>query len=292
MGSLVTVPKSLFSASVAGRVETAGGEVFIKAAPPNSWMAADFRVEASVLPGLPTGVFAPSLLGLLEDEEWVVLCLTVVDGRHPAQPWRDEDLRRVVTSYQHRAVLLDPAPTGCSTLRTVAELIDSTPKFRVWRDVAAGVERGLPLSDIDPWCRDNLPLLAALEGDWVQATRGQALVHFDPRADNQLIHPSGQVWVIDWSRSCRAGAWVDLVTLACSAQGDGHDMTTALTHGSLADQNVASRIDAYLAALAGYWLEVSATPDPRAPRSFQQRSGRGAIELLRRRLHEAGLGSG
>jgi hypothetical protein len=45
-----------------------------------------------------------------------------------------------------------------------------------------------------------------------------------------------------------------------------------------------SHVDAYLAALAGYWLDICSTPDPNAPRDFQQRSAAGALELLRRRL--------
>jgi hypothetical protein len=156
----------------------------------------------------------------------------------------------------------------------------------VWRDLLSGLGRGVDLVSLPRWCEQNLELLASLEARWVEASVGSALLHFDPRADNQLIDDVA-LWLIDWSRSCRGAPWVDLVTLACSLHADGHDMSAALEHQPVPGPAQAHQVNAYLAALAGYWLEVSATPDPHAPQRYQRRAARGAVALLRHRLSRA-----
>jgi hypothetical protein len=287
----VRTPESAFSSSVAGVVDTAAGSVFVKASPSGSWMAADYAVEATVLRALPAAAGAPAVLDLLDDGRWRVLCVTVVEGRRPAQPWSGPVAGRVVAAYERRSLLLDPAPSGCAGLRSVADLIGGTPRFRVWRDLVAGRVRSVTTADLDPWCRAHLRRLADLEGRWAGATAGAALVHFDPRADNILVH-GDDVRLVDWSRACLGAPWVDLATLAPAMQADGHDLTGALSHGPVLSGVSPWRVDAYLAALAGYWLDVgTAAPDAAsnassdaALRDFQRRSARGALALLRHRL--------
>ncbi|MCZ0978819.1 hypothetical protein O1L60_05005 [Streptomyces diastatochromogenes] len=107
----------------------------------------------------------PSLLMALDLDGWVVLVLEDVDGVTPAQPWRPDELRRVLAATAELSVLLDPSPVGAPT---IADRFGE--KFRGWRRLAAASEAGTDdLAWLDPWARRRLARLADREAAWTTA---------------------------------------------------------------------------------------------------------------------------
>ncbi|WP_232635926.1 hypothetical protein [Streptomyces sp. 8ZJF_21] len=101
-----------FSEGLAARVRLENGKrAFIKAA--SSLMApaeADFhRREIAVSEQLPGEVPAPRLLDAYDDGTWVVLAFEEIPGQLPAQPWRREELNRVLAADRRRPPA-DPRP--------------------------------------------------------------------------------------------------------------------------------------------------------------------------------------
>ena len=188
LGSPVTAfhpPTTIFGSEFAGTVQLGDGRsVFVKASASPTLMA-DCQVEAMVGEALPEQVSSPRLRLNVDDGTWRVLCFDAVDGHHPGRPWAKEDFVSILASFDERAQFLDPAPAALTSLRTVAELIAPTNKFTVWRDLAGGQSRRLRMADLPTWASHNLDRLASLESDWQSEASGQALLHFDPRSDNQ-----------------------------------------------------------------------------------------------------------
>lgn len=114
LGSRVVQARSQrggFSPGTADRVVTAAGRrAFVKAvgAGLNENSPALLRREAGALQDMPESVAAPRLLAVHEDIDWVVLVLEDVEGRHPATPWVDQEVRAAISAL---AALSDnPAP--------------------------------------------------------------------------------------------------------------------------------------------------------------------------------------
>ncbi|GAA0680871.1 hypothetical protein GCM10009548_59420 [Streptomyces malaysiensis subsp. malaysiensis] len=108
-----------FSEGLAARVRLENGKrAFIKAA--SSLMApaeADFhRREIAVSEQLPGEVPAPRLLDAYDDGTWVVLAFEEIPGQLPAQPWRREELNRVLAA-DRREPPADPRPRPRSAQR-------------------------------------------------------------------------------------------------------------------------------------------------------------------------------
>ena len=140
---------------------------------------------------------------------------------------------------------------------------------------------------LDPWSRDHLAELIALEAGWRDAIVGDTLLQFDTRADNMLLGDD-HVWLVDWPHAVVGAPWVDLMGFLPSAVLDGAPDPEAiwLAHplGAAAD---ADRADAVLAAFTGYFLRQSTRPPPPGiptVRAFQRAQGDIALAWLGRRL--------
>jgi aminoglycoside phosphotransferase (APT) family kinase protein len=273
-----------FSPGLAARLRLADGRrAFVKAVgpEPNPDSPAIHRDEAHAMALLPRAAPAPRLLWSLDRDGWVALAFEDVDGTHPALPWRQDELRRVLGMVAGLAALA-PAPPG---LPTIAErLADS---FAGWRRLAAAHAAGADdLAGLDPWAARHLHRLADLEAGWPAATEGRTLVHGDLRADNLLLTPT-RVVAVDWPYACAGAAWADLLLLLPSVtmQGGPDPEPTFAAHPVAAGADPRA-VTTALAAWAGFLVAGSRLPPPPGLptlRAFQLGQGRVALGWLRRR---------
>ncbi|WTY92488.1 phosphotransferase [Sphaerisporangium sp. NBC_01403] len=102
-----------FSPGAAVRLTLANGKrAFAKAVgpEPNPESAGIYRAEARIAAALPAEVPAPELLASFDSGGWVALLFEDVDGRPPADPWRSDELERVLSALDRLAVALTPSP--------------------------------------------------------------------------------------------------------------------------------------------------------------------------------------
>lgn len=248
-----------FSPGVAARVRCADGtRRFVKAvsAEVNHESRQLHRQEASVLADLDQaiaagGLPAPRLRGTAELAPWFALVVDDVPGRHPALPWRDDELGLVLAALGRLAEA--PAP---ATVPAIGEYFGTA--FTGWRTLAAtpGDDR------IDPWARARLGELAGLEATWAARAEGDTLLHADVRADNLLLTSDGVV-LVDWPHACRGAAFADVVFFAPSVAMQGGPEPAAVLARSPTGRG-ASRdaVAAVVCALAGFFTERSLQPPP------------------------------
>ena len=274
-----------FSPGVAARLRLAGGRrAFVKAVgpEPNPDSPGAHRSEARMMAALPRSAPAPRLLWSLDRHGWVALAFEDVDGAHPAQPWRPDQLRRVLEMVAAMAAALTPAPPGIPLI--VDRVRDS---FVGWRRLAAANAAGDDdLAGLDPWAARPLQRLADLEAGWPAATEGPTLLHSDLRADNLLLTPT-RVVAVDWPWACVGAAWVDLLLLLPSVamQGGPDPEPTFATHPVAAGADPAA-VTTALGAWAGFLIDGSRQPPPPGLptlRAFQLGQGLVALDWLRRR---------
>ncbi|NUW40734.1 aminoglycoside phosphotransferase family protein [Nonomuraea rhodomycinica] len=261
-----------FSPAAAVRLRTAGGRrAFVKAVgpEPNPESVRIYRAEAVIAAALPASVPAPRLLTTFEAEGWVVLVFEDIEGRHPAMPWRRDELDLVLAAVERMSAALTPAPV---TAPPVAELFADS--FRGWRRLVDEDVTGL-----DPWALRHLDRLAELESGWGEAAAGDTLLHSDLRADNILL-AGDQVYVVDWPWACVGASWFDRVCMLPSVGMQGGPMP----HELVTDPDPA--ITAAVAAITGYLVRQGRRPDPPGLptlRAFQRAQGTVALDWLRRR---------
>ncbi|GEA84655.1 MAG: aminoglycoside phosphotransferase family protein [Cellulomonas sp.] len=246
-----------FTEGFASRLELADHtRVFVKAATASRGEHAHpaYRHEARVVALLPETVAAPRLLWSVEAGDWVVLGFEDVEGATPQRPWQPDELAAVLAALEGLAEALTPAPDALLPLGTTADL-DGDLHF--WRRCASG-EVDLALVP-GPW-RARVAELAVREGAWAQAASGTTAVHFDLRDDNVLLATDGRVLVCDWNWIQLAAPWVDLVGLLVSVHGDGLDAERILATHSLTRDVPRASIDAFLVALAGYFVDAAGRP--------------------------------
>lgn len=252
-----------FSPGVAARLALADGRrVFVKAIgpAPNPDSPEFHRREARIVAALPERVPAPRLQWSLDDAAsgWVVLAFEDVDGRHPAQPWRPEELDRVLGALAELADELTPSPLP-DTL--VARASDAFREYiHGWRMLRDEQQEGLPR--LDAWSARHLEELIALEAAAPAAAAGETLLHFDVRADNMLLTPE-RVWLVDWPHAHVGAAWVDVVCFAPSVamQGGPPPEELIARHPACRAADPAA-ITAAVAALAGFFTHRSLQPPP------------------------------
>ncbi|WP_369373419.1 phosphotransferase family protein [Streptomyces sp. cg36] len=282
--SAVTQPGG-FSPGVAARARLADGRrLFLKAVgpEPNPDTPALHRAEARITAALPAEAPVPRLLLSVEDAGWVVLAFEDVEGRTPEQPWRGDELRRVLGASAALGALLDPAPVEAPT---VGERLGE--KFRGWRRLSDAYGRDPRAVEwLDPWALRNLGRLAEREETWQTAVSGTALVHGDLRADNVLL-TEDRVMVVDWPWAAVGAAWFDVVNMGPSVLMRGGPETAALLDAHLAERGAdPDDVTTVLTALTGYFLHQSTqAPPPGLPtlRAFQGAQGEAALRWLRRR---------
>jgi len=270
-----------FSPGIAARVVLAHGRrAFVKAVGDTNPDAPKLhRAEARIAAALPPTAPAPRLLGVIDSGGWVVLAFEDVDGRLPAQPWRTDELARVLAATGDLARTLTPAPIDAPPAAARFHTLG-----RGWRLLAEDAES---LAGADPWVRAHLTELASLERGWDGAVSGGTLAHGDLRADNILLTRE-QVVFVDWPWACLAPPWFDLVAMLPNVVMNGgpapEDILAA--HPAAAEADSAA-VTTVVAALAGTWTYLGGRPDPPGlptVRAFQRAHAAVALRWLRQRL--------
>ena len=270
-----------FSPGLAATVELEDGRRFFAKAvgpEPNADSPELHRREARVAAALPPETPAPRFLFSVEnDTGWVALVFEDVDGREPELPWRRDELDRVLEAVTALSEALTPAPIDAPPVSEhYAQL------FHGWRTLAEDPPGGL-----DSWSVDHLKELAELEAVWEQAAEGETLLHADIRADNVLLTEDRVVFV-DWPHVCLGAPWVDLLAFLPSVgMQAGPKPWELFDDHPVAREADPERVNAVLAALAGFFVHRSTMPPPPGLptlREFQRAQGAESLAWLRRRL--------
>jgi hypothetical protein len=256
------------------------GGVFVKAvgAALNPESPGFHRREAVVSAALPPAPEFPRLLDVYDDGDWVALAFDAIDGRPPAHPWDEHELRAAVHALDtlHDALTPNPVQDAPSAVDRLQHL------FGGWAALAALAR---PPEGLDAWSVRHLDRLAALESGWRDAVAGPTLLHLDVRSDNLLVTSGGVVFV-DWPHACVGVPVLDLVAWAPSVALEGGPAP----EGLVALSESASRVDrgvlaVLVAAFGGFLVEHSLRPPPPGLptlRSFQAAQGEVALAWLRR----------
>ncbi|MEU5940419.1 phosphotransferase [Micromonospora sp. NPDC047548] len=271
-----------FSPGTADRVRTAGGRrAFVKAVSPaqNAHSVTLHRAEGAVAAALPASAPTPRLLGRHDDGEWVALVFADVDGRHPATPWRTDELTTVLDTMAAMAATLTPDPVRHAPTAVERLAYD----FTGWDRIAAD-----PPVDVDPWARSRLDDLRASAARGLAALDGDTLCHLDVRADNLLVDPAGAVTVVDWPHACRGPAWLDTALLLVNVQlHGGHDTEALLRRLPLTTGVDPDALTGVYAGLAGFFTDAARQPPPPGiptVRAFQQAQADALLPWIRHRM--------
>ena len=272
-----------FSPGLAARLRLDDGRwVFAKAiaADVSETGAALHRAEARIAGALPPDVPAPRLLGSYDDGQLVALLFALVDGRQPHEPWRPDELGRVLDAMTVLATMLTPAPIQ------VPSLVDTFGGPRRWRDLAEAPADQDAVAAVSRWAVDHLATLTELESRWPSAAAGQTLLHCDVRADNVLLTEDDVVFV-DWPHARVGAAYLDLLFMLPSAALHGVDPEAVAATHPLTRSVDPDDIDAVLATIAAFFVFHSIEPPPPGlptVRKFQRLQGAATVEWLARRL--------
>lgn len=266
-----------FSPGLAARLVTGDGRrCFVKAVSEqaNPDTPHIHRREAEVVAALPAAAPVPRLLWTYDQDGWVALGFEDIDGRTPAQPWRDDELHLVVDSLRRLHELLTPSPIASETAADA--LATHIKGWDELREDPAG---------LDAWAARNLGRLVDLEAQAPAASDGATLLNFDVRADNLLIS-GDKVYFIDWPWARIGAAFVEWVAFAPSVSMQGGPKPEQLLRmAGLGDVDGAA-INAVLASLTGYLIAYSLRPPPPGiptVRAFQAAQGEIALAWLRER---------
>jgi hypothetical protein len=212
-----------FSPGAAARLRLANGRsAFVKALGVDVHRPSVglYRREAASMPHLPAGLPVPRLLDVYDDGEWVALVYEEVNGRHPAIPWRPDELERVAGAMADLAAALQSSPwPGAPAFADVHGAF-----LGAWRELGHH-------PDVAPWLRQRLDRLAEQEVDLAEPVRGDALLHTDIRSDNLLLTPDGGVVFLDWAWTCNGAPWLDLVLFALTVNMEGGADAELLVYG-------------------------------------------------------------
>lgn len=263
-----------FSPGLAAILERRDGyRIFVKACGPeqNPQSPGIHRREASIVSRLPSGIPVSRFLWAYDEapDGWVALAFEVIDGRMPAQPWRADELDRVIAAMAALAASLTPSPLPEGTVRSAPETFAST--FCGWGKLAAA-----PAPQLDAWSVRHLGLLADLELRAPEAVRGDTLLHVDIRADNILLTDSS-VYFVDWPHARIGAAWVDVIGFAPSVAMQGgpepEELFGRFPYATTAERDA---VTAGIAAIGGYFTwQALQPPPPGLPtvRAFQAAQG-------------------
>lgn len=275
-----------FSPGVAARLRLADGcSAFVKAAgpEPNPDTPHIHRRERLIARALPPNVPAPRLLDAIDEDGWIVLLFEHVAGVMPAQPWRTDELDRVLRAFTELAELLTPSPVD---LTDVPDL--GGGPVSGWAGVLERHERGEDeLDGLPGWVRERLGDLARIEQGALDATAGDSLIHCDLRADNLLLTPD-RVVAVDWPWARLRAPWFDLLAFLPSVrlQGGPPPREIFATHPVSAGADP-DAVTTALTGLAGFFIgngRLPAPPGLPTVRAFQTAQGRIALEWLRERI--------
>jgi aminoglycoside phosphotransferase (APT) family kinase protein len=216
----------------------------------------------------------PRLLQCYDEGEtgWVVLVFEEVEGQPPAQPWRPDELQRVLAAMEALVATLTPSPLPSTSAGPAGEKFART--LCGWQRLRD--EQPWRLSELDDWSRSHLAALIELEAAAPSAVKGETLLHFDLRADNVLLTPQ-QVWFVDWPHACVGAAWVDSVLFAPSVSMQGGPSPEEILARQVASRSAdRAAITAAIVAMAGFFTyQALQAPPPGLPtlRAFQAAQG-------------------
>lgn len=266
-----------FSPGTADRIRTADGRrAFVKAVSQaqNEFSPGMHRMEAYVTGALPPDVPAPTLLGTYDDGDWIALVLTDVDGRHPATPWRPDELANVRTALDDLARTLTPSPIEHVPAARDHLAQDFTGWHRLRED---------PPADQHGWVTEHLDDLCRHAEHGLTALAGNTLAHTDIRADNLLIDRHGTVTVIDWPLACRGPAWLDTLLLLINVRLYGGHADLDTIDGKRDD------LIGALAGFGGFFADAARCPAPPglpSLREFQQAQADVVVSWLQELLSD------
>lgn len=273
-----------FSPGVAARLRLADGRrLFVKAIgpEPNPDSPRLHRREARIVAALPEELAVPRLRWSFDAEGWVVLAFDEARGHHPAQPWRLDELERVLKGLGSLADRLTPSPLPMSEAGSAGDAV--ARQLCGWQRLRDAAETAPDRVQLDPWSRRHLDALAELESRAPRAVAGETLLHFDVRADNLLLSPD-TVWFFDWPHARIGAAWLDVVGFAPSVtmQG-GPPPEEVLARSPAARTADPDAVTAAIATVAGYFSRGALQPPPPGlptVRAFQAAQGVVAREWL------------
>jgi len=274
-----------FSPGAAARLRIADGRrFFAKAVGPelNPDSPLFHRREARVLAALPEVVPDAKLLWTYDegDDGWILLLFEDIEGWHPAEPWQEDELSRVLAAIAELSRSLTPVPDSLAHLDRAES--DALFTFQWWREVALE-----PPPLLDAWSRRHLEVLIELASRAPAAVAGESLVHSDIRADNVLL-TEGRVVIVDWAHARIGAGWVDLLCFFPSvAMQGGPDLEQLFMHHPLGERADPAAVNAALAAITGYLTYNEHQPEPPGLpglRAFQAAQGVEARRWLAMRL--------
>ncbi|GAA3701579.1 hypothetical protein GCM10022224_079310 [Nonomuraea antimicrobica] len=248
-----------FSEGLAARVRLADGRgVFVKAAQSARApaVAGFHRREAVISERLVVQAPVPRLLGVYDDGDWVALAFEEIEGRLPAQPWRVEELRRVLETADELVALLTPSP--------IDERILARPRLGGWQALTSHRERDA-LAVLAPWAVDRLDELVGVEAAAVSPFAGDTLLHGDLYPFNVLVSPD-RVVVVDWPHAWVGAPYCDVVTLLSSARLSGVDPQPLADAHRLTRHLAPGQIDDLLVLHAGFLFKTVVAAGPSADR--------------------------
>jgi hypothetical protein len=206
------------------------------------------RREIHAMSLLPDEVPAPRELTSYDDGDWVALVLEDVDGRRPDVPWRRGDVAAMSVALEQLA------RTRAS--EQLPAFADNVGMLTSWDKVAADPE------GIGEALLDRLPEMLAAQELAREVTLGDALVHWDARADNVLIR-DGEAVLLDWAWASRGAPWLDSLLLAMDfrIQG-GPDADGFLQANASTREAEPAHLRSVVACMVGVWAECARRPIP------------------------------
>lgn len=262
LGGRVTVATSQlggFSDGLAARVELADGRrAFAKAVDAGAapGVAAFHRREVVVNGALPGGVPVPRFLGSYDDQGWVALVFEDIDGALPVQPWREEELGRVLDALTALAERLTPSPRLNSP--------DVSARLGGWGRLADSERSLAKLGRIAPVAARELDGHLALEARLPEVMVGETLTHGDLYPFNVLL-TDDRVVVVDWPHAWVGPAYADLVMLLGSVALGGVDPEPYAARHPLLRGVDPVAVDVLVSAQAGFLLAAVCSMDSADP---------------------------
>ncbi|AMM19361.1 hypothetical protein AX769_03455 [Frondihabitans sp. PAMC 28766] len=213
------------------------------------------RREIAVMSVLPPTVSAPALLGSYDEDGWVALVLSDIEGRHPGRAGDGSDAHAVLDAFATFPLL---EPTQRARLPRVSDEI--ADEAHGWRELTAGDAA----SALPAWVRDHLGPLQRAADSAPAEVDGEYLQHLDSRADNVLVDAGSRAWIIDWPWAGVGARWVDglMYLFDCRVRGETVDADEILGTHPLFDGVADSSIDAVLSAVTGGFFAKAGRPAP------------------------------
>lgn len=222
-----------------------GSTLFVKTAHRTAQAVAarSYAVEAAALKRLGSGIPAPRLLWVT-DGDWITLAFEHVEAKTAERPWTDAEFARALDLSDR--IAMTPTPSG------LVPLTEDAPEFLICWDQVAARQPDHPHLDDAGGLAERLASLPA-----------RSLAHGDLRDDNLLFVADGSVLACDWATPSLAPAWLDTVTLAIAAYGDGLDVEAHLADRAVLKGVSAEDVDCWLSAFAGFMRYSALLPSVR-----------------------------